>query len=77
MKFGWKYYLEPTPRNVQKLMLGVRGILYSLMGTALVTDKVSHTTMLCLLVVMYAMEELSKLLTPDQPPTQKPEEPAQ
>ena len=36
MKFGLKNYFEPTPKNIQKWMLAVKGIIGTVAGASYV-----------------------------------------
>jgi hypothetical protein len=72
VKFGWKYYMAPTPKNVKRLMIAIRGVLYAFMGQAIVTESLNHGYQLGLLALMYLLEEGSKFLTPDEVPPAPP-----
>lgn len=39
MKYGWKYYLAPTPRNVAKWMLIVEGVLATVAASEFITGN--------------------------------------
>jgi len=34
MKYGWKYYFEPTPKNVSKWFLAIKGSLATVATSA-------------------------------------------
>lgn len=39
MKYGWKYYFEPTPQNVGKFMLAIEGILVGVGSSAFLLEQ--------------------------------------
>jgi hypothetical protein len=36
MKYGWKYYFAPTPKNVSRWMIALKGVLATVATTAFV-----------------------------------------
>lgn len=57
MKYGWKYYLQPTPKNVSKWMLVVKGTL----ATVATTEFVSGNQKVAFYILLVAgfLSELS------------------
>ena len=42
MKYGWQYYLEPTPKNVSRWLLALKSITAIAAGSLYVTHSPAH-----------------------------------
>lgn len=60
MAYGWKYYFEPTPKNVSRWLLGLRAAIGLTQGAA-VLEHASVATQLTLLIIGGILHEFGML----------------
>lgn len=60
MKFGICQYFQPTPRNIRRWMLAVKGILASVSGAAYLEGNTKVA--FWLLIITGTLSELSNLI---------------
>lgn len=67
MNYGWKYYFEPTPKNVSKWLLALKGSLATVATSAFFSNH--ETEAFWILLTMGAMNEIGNLFADTKPPT--------
>lgn len=67
MKVGWKYYFEPTPKNVSRWLLALKGSLATVATSAFFSDH--QTAAFWILLVTGTLNEFGQLFaeTPNPP----------
>ncbi len=66
MRYGWKYYLEPTPKNVSKWLLALRASI-GLVQAAAAYEHVDWRVQIGLLGIGAVMHELGSMFAEDAP----------
>ena len=64
MKYGWKYYLEPTPKNVSKWLLALRAVI-GLVQAGAAYEHLDWKIQIGLLGIGALMHELGSMFAAD------------